>query len=468
MNYKLKIGLIPERRYIADWKTRRGMFSPEYAVKNKEKVISYIKTHFSDEMTEFTDLAWLNEEGILHDTADCVRVQRYLEAERVDAIFIINCNFGNEEAAGTIARLMKLPVLLWGPQDVFYPPNDARFTDTQCGLFAISRQLRNLHIPFSYIENCPVEDEMFAKGLRRFLSVTAMVRCFRNLTITQLGTRLNPFKSVMSNELELTERFGFNLQTVNMAVAAQKFHRIMNEQKALLVEELSDLRANYDTEDADEEMLIKTLALVHVYEEIFRETGADVMTTECWTAMPQAFGITPCLAMSILADRGLHITCESDICGAVTNALLLSAARGKEPPVFGEFTCRHPSNKNAELLWHCGVFAASQRAEGERARICGGKPCFRVKDGHYTIARFQGDSHGYTLLAGSLHTTDGPVTTGTYLWGEFDDLARVERKLIDGPYIHHMSEISGDYTAELEEFCRFVPSLTFDPIGEGT
>ena len=35
MDYKLKIGLVTERRYLADWKTRKGIFAPKYAVENK-------------------------------------------------------------------------------------------------------------------------------------------------------------------------------------------------------------------------------------------------------------------------------------------------------------------------------------------------------------------------------------------------------------------------------------------------
>ena len=51
------------------------------------------------------------------------------------------------------------------------------------------------------------------------------------------------------------------------------------------------------------------------------------------------------------------------------------------------------------------------------------------------------------------------------MWGEFKDLPKFERKLIEGPYIHHMSEVYGDYTEELREFCKYVDVL-FDPAEE--
>ena len=359
LDYKLKIGLIPERRWLADAATRKGIFQPSKAVDSKNKVVPYIKEHFSDEITEFIDLEWLINEGLLISTDECEKVKQRFVQEGVDAIFIINCNFGNEEAAGTIARMLGLPVLLWGPQDTVFEPNGMRYTDSQCGLFAISKQLRRLKVPFTYIENCPVEDVRFAKGLREFLSVATMVKNFNRLRITQVGTRLNPFKSVMYNELELTERFGFNMQTLNMAVMTEKLNRLLQEKAPDLDRDLEKLKEQYDTADLSDEVLKKMLTFVYAYIEVFRETDADVVSTECWTCMPQAFGANPCLAMSILGDLGYIVTCESDIHGAVTEALMLCAARGKEKPLFGEFTTRHPENKNAELLWHCGPFPYS-------------------------------------------------------------------------------------------------------------
>lgn len=466
LDYKLKIGLVPERRWLADAKTRKGIFAPKYAVMNKDKIIRYIEDNFTDELTEFVDLEWLNEEGLLSENSDCAKVRDYLNEQKVDAIFIINCNFGNEEAAGTIAKMMNLPTLLWGPQDMMFEEDGTRYTDAQCGLFAISKQLQRLNVPFSYIENCEVEDEIFAKGLKSFFSVATMVKNFKKLRITQIGTRLNPFKSVMSNELELTEKFGFNMQNVNMAVATDKLERILKEKDSELEKDLAVLKSQYDVSGLDDEVLKKMLCFVYFYIEIFNETDADVLSTECWTAMPQAFGANPCLAMSILEDMGYIVTCESDIHGAVTNALLMCASRGKRPPLFGEFTCKNPQNKNSELLWHCGPFPYSARGENSKPYLYNTKPSFRAKDGEYTIARFQGDHGKYTLLGGTFKTTEGPNTFGTYMWAEFGNLSKVEKKLINGPYIHHMTEVYGDYKEELEEFCKFIPGLEYDPIEE--
>ncbi|MBO5726509.1 MAG: hypothetical protein J6S00_05565 [Clostridia bacterium] len=70
----------------------------------------------------------------------------------------------------------------------------------------------------------------------------------------------------------------------------------------------------------------------------------------------------------------------------------------------------------------------------------------------------------YTFLNGTCTATDGPYTFGTYLWAQFDDLNKWERKLVEGPYIHHMAEVEGDYTDHIREFCKYAGDITPDNV----
>ena len=89
---------------------------------------------------------------------------------------------------------------------------------------------------------------------------------------------------------------------------------------------------------------------------------------------------------------------------------------------------------------------------------------FPVKDGRYTIARFDQDDGDYQLLSGTCDSATGPLVQGTYLWARFDNLGKWEKKLIEGPYIHHMAEIEGDYTGAIHEFCKYIPELNPDDV----
>jgi len=159
------------------------------------------------------------------------------------------------------------------------------------------------------------------------------------------------------------------------------------------------------------------------------------------------------------------IACESDMHCALTMVLLKCATLGQGKPLFGEFTVRHPENKNAELLWHCGPFPLSQKAESgtdSTARLVNQRSWFRAKDGVYTVARMDQESGNYMILPLLCETTQGPQTHGTYIWGQFKNLQKVEDRLIDGPYIHHFVEMEGDWRKEIREFCKYFPNLKVD------
>ena len=117
-----------------------------------------------------------------------------------------------------------------------------------------------------------------------------------------------------------------------------------------------------------------------------------------------------------------------------------------------------------ELLWHCGPFAYSMKREDIPCKCVNMRQWFAVKDGHYTVARMDQDNGEYSILAGECDSAEGPYTFGTYLWARFENLSAWERKLIEGPYIHHMSEIEGTYSEILKEFCKYIPGLKYDTV----
>lgn len=461
MDYRVKIGLAPIRRDVTP---RPGIFNWEKAEERGRRLTAYIEKIFTGSGVSFVDVKGITPVDVLITEADAQRAAERFRQEQVDALLIINCNFGNEEAGALLARELGKPVLIWAPLDDEFEEDGTRYTDSQCGLFGLSRMLQRLNIPFSYIETCRVETETFARGLQKFVSAACMVKNFRGLRIAQVGMRPKPFCSVIFNEGELLQRFGIQTVPVNLAVVIDKYQRILAERDGELEEGARLLESRYEMDDLTPPQLKKIYAFVLLYEEIFAEYQVDAVSAECWTAMQLAVGAMPCTAYSILADRGYIVSCESDMHGAITMAMLSCASLGRKIPFFGEFTVRHPTEKNIELLWHCGPFAYSLKAPDSPAKQVNMRQWFRVKDGAYTVARLDQDNGAYSLLAGRCLSAEGPYTFGTYLWAEFDDLPAWEKKLVEGPYIHHVAEIEGDYTAELAEFCKYIPGLTVDNV----
>ena len=465
LNYNIKIGLVAMRRNTTD--RPRGTFLTWYSAEQRgKKFVDYIENNFANENVSFVDNKGIGHEDLVFDDASAAEVIERFKNEKVDAVMIINCNFGNEEAAADIAKEIGKPVLLWAPLDDEYYVDGMRPTDSQCGIFGLSRQMQRYHVPFSFIRSCEVDSDEFREGFDRFVRVACMVKNFKGMRIGQVGARPAPFFSVIWNEGELMEQFGIRIIPINFAIIEQR----MKTAPELYSDEISEFEKYFTTNYTIDELTpkyVRTMATMAVmYKHLFEEFRLDVISAECWTATPIMFeGLAPCAVYGLLNDLGYMVSCESDLHAAMTMVLLKSATLGKGYPLFGEFTVRHPENKNGELLWHCGPFPLSQKAPDSTARLVNQREWFRGKDGEYTVVRIDREEGGrYVILPMKCHTIKGPQTHGTYIWGEFDDLGAVETRLMEGPYIHHFIEMEGDYTREIAEFCKYYPNLHVDKV----
>ncbi len=462
LDYKVKIGLCPMRRDTTN-RPAKTFLTWVSAEERGHRFVKYIEENFADENVEFVDANGLGCNDLIFDEASAEACAERFKAEKVDAVIIINCNFGNEEAAADLAKAVGKPVAIWAPLDDEYYVDGMRPTDSQCGSFGVSRQMQRYHIPFSHIPCCRVESPEFKEGFDRFARVACMVKNFTGMRIGQVGIRPKPFYSVIWNEGELMEKFGIRIIPINFAVIQNTFNDVFANEKEEMAKVEKIFTENYQMDDLTPQYLERMSALVLTYKRLFKEFNLDVISGECWTGFPQMFdGLCPCSVYGVLNDMGYIISCESDMHCVMTMALMSCASLGKKKTFLGEFTVRHPENRNAELLWHCGPFPLSVKAPDSTARLVNQREWFRAKDGTYTVARIDQESGNYMILPLVCHTVPGPQTHGTYIWGEFEDLQAVEDRLLDGPYIHHFCEIEGDYTKEVKEFCKYFPNLSVD------
>lgn len=247
----------------------------------------------------------------------------------------------------------------------------------------------------------------------------------------------------------------------NWEKAEERCHRVM----AYIEDHFADEHVSFvDLKGINEVDVLYNEKDVDAVIKRFQDNKVDAVSAECWTAMQLLVGAMPRTAYGILADMGYIIGCESDMHATITQVLLSSAVLGERKPFLGEFTTRHPKDRDIELLWHCGPFAHSMKKEGSPCKCVNIRQWFQVQDGHYTIARMDQDRGNYSILVGECDSAEGPYTFGTYLWAKFNNLPAWERKLVEGPYIHHMSEMEGAYTEVFREFCKYIPDLSFDTV----
>ena len=455
---KIKLGYAP---------TRRSIFSAPDARKYRDLTADRLR----ELGVEFVDIKDINEEGLLYDDADRVRIAEKFKAEGVDGLFLPHCNFGTEYECARLAKDLNVPVLLWGPLDERPEPDGTRLRDTQCGLFATGKVLRRFRIPFTYLTNCRLTDPVFEQGVKGFLAVCSVVRTFRSIRILQISTRPFDFWSTMCNEGELLEKFNIQLSPIPMPELIDEVKKAKAE-GTRVAETIDYVRSKMEI-CVTEEQLENVSALKVAMETLINKYGCQAAAIQCGNALQGELGIMPCAANALLNDEGIPVVCETDIHGAITALMAEAASLNETRSFFADWTIRHPDIPNGELLQHCGPWPISVAMEKPKltyplAFDFPGSVTAEAKHGPVTLCRFDGDNGEYSLLLGHAKGVDGPRGKGTYLWVEVDNIRRLEEKIVTGPYIHHCVGIHEDIVPILYEACKYIgvtPDL-YDPIEE--
>ncbi|MDR2977272.1 MAG: L-fucose/L-arabinose isomerase family protein [Streptococcaceae bacterium] len=457
---KIKIGFAP---------TRRNLFSADAAIEYADLT----RQKLDDLAIDYVDIKDINDEGLIFSDESVLLAAEKFRTEKIDGLFIANENFGTEYAVARLARELDVPVLLWGPKDERPAVDGSRLRDTQCGLFAIGKVLRRFKVKFTYLQNCDIDSPQFERGVQDFVKVCNVVKTFRNTRILQVGPRPFDFWSVICNEGELLERFNIQLSPVPIGEVTQEIKRVKLEEAEKLQATVDWFKTNTEVQISDENLEMVAALKVALKNKV-EFYGCNAGVIQCWTELQDEIGILPYASLSLLQDEGIPFTCETDVHGAISELLVEAANLGQDRAIFADVNCRHPDNPNGELLQHLGVFAYST-AEGkpvlpQRHFVFDypGSVAFQAQMGEYTLCRFDGDNGNYSLLMGTGKGIDGPFNQGTFIYLEFANLNRLEFKLVEGPYIHHVAAIRKNVVPILYEATKYLgiqPDF-FDPIEE--
>lgn len=461
MNWRnVKVGLCPIGKFV---------FSHEDAIDYKQRIKACL---------DAWDIWYVDLDDVLPDDDGLVRDQRHVgpvvdffRREGVDALFVPHCNFGTEGAAGMIAKKLGLPVLLWGPRDEAPLADGTRLRDTLCGLFATSKVLVKLGVPFTYVENCRIDEPAFRNGMMDFMRTASVVKASRRLRIGLVGGRIDFFWTTKINESELLERFGVEIVPIDLVKVVQRVRQTAAEREGRYREELAELKQTFTFEGFEsDEPLVRLLALRDFYLEWAHEQGLLAIAVESFTSLPDELGAYDSLARALAGDKGLPVVCETDVHGAISSVLAEAATLERTPSFLADLTIRHPDNDDAVLLWHAEG-PTTLIADDSAKRIgkhwilpspLSGMLHARLRGGPLTVARFDGDGGRYRLIAGEGQAVPGPQTQNTYVWMEVDDWPKWERAFIEGPYIHHVAVVHDRVAAVLKEACKYVKGLEWD------
>jgi len=459
---KIKLGFCPIGKFV---------FSHEDALKYKKLIEKKLKQWDID----YLGIDGVVKDGIVRSVEDVEPVVRHFRANSIDGLFMPHCNFGTEHAVGLIGRNICVPVLLWGPRDEAPLPDGTRLRDTLCGLFASSKILFKLGVQLTYIENCRINELAFEAGVKNFVRVMSVVKSFRGMRIGQIGSRIDFFWSTIINESELLERFGIEILPIDIIEVIKNTKRRAEKNFNRYMKELRELsRAVKIVGYRNNLSVINNFALRDEMLELANRYNLSAFAFQSFMSVCDELGTMVELAHAQVSEAGYPVATETDIHGAISQVLLQSASVNTQPAFLADFTIRHPNNDNGVLLWHCNFPLALAKKRTNAALgphwilpgIAPGSCHWLLRNGDITLTRFDGDRGEYCLAFGSGKTIPGPRTQNTYVWIEVDDWRTWERQLIEGPFIHHVGAIYGQYAPILSEAAKYLPGIKPVPLGK--
>ena len=405
--------------------------------------------------------------GLVSGEKDALLAIEHLEKERPAGIVLAVLGYGDEKSAlAIVERFPGLPVLLVAMKE---PVPDGGFLQGASvgGMLPISYGLQKRNRPFTFAGVFDPEDPRLAVEIAAFARVCHAVRRFRGARVGMIGFRPYDFEVCIFNEGLLLERYGAKTVPLNLIDLERHIAEIPDSDPRVgrIVEEI---RAAFTPGCGTAELArLAKLELVMIrYAEEYR---LDALTIQCWSAIQERIGVTPCLTNGRVSTLGTPVACEGDTLGALS--MLLQQWLGDEGgvPWLADILMLHPEKKDLFLAWHCGNAPAGLAAEGSPARLkghCSYEEGFAgalatseltVRPGPVSANRIVEHNGEFRLLHvdGRMVASDDRMR-GSWGWVEVADRERMLRTVVEEGFVHHVSIMHGQLGTRVREASRYL------------
>ena len=223
-------------------------------------------------------------------------------------------------------------------------------------MLATSGVLRALRTPFTYINNCRIDDEpRSARGVDRFLRVARVVKTMRSMEIGQIGQRIDFFWSTIINETDLLTDFGIQVLPIDMVeMIRQAVPPAAEKSDVAYRSELAGFRkwVSFNHFGPADDILYN-FALRDELIEMAKRARPGRLRVQKFSSIPNEIGlISPVRAVAWWTTRAIPSP-RSRICTARSvRCCWRRPARAADRLFCRISTIRHPENDNAVLLWH--------------------------------------------------------------------------------------------------------------------
>ena len=282
-----------------------------------------------------------------------------------DGVILTLPNFGDENGAAMALKDAGVPILIQAYPDQLDKMAPELRRDAFCGKFSIMDVFCQNGMKFTNLQPHTVhpDSEQFAANIEYFDRLCRVTSSVKNLTIGAIGARTTAFKTVRIDELAL-QRNGVTVETFDLSDLFSGIESL--EDSDPLVEAKIRRLQDYTHWEGIPQQPLSTIAKMGVViDRMVEEHQLDALAIRCWIEMQEQLGISPCVLLSEMNDRGLPAACELDIGNAVIMAALSRA--GGHPATCLDWNNNYGDDPDKCILFHCG--SAPQSMMSEKGRI---------------------------------------------------------------------------------------------------
>jgi L-fucose isomerase-like protein len=162
--------------------------------------------------------------------------------------------------------------------------------------------------------------------------------------------RTTAFKTVRIDEVTL-QGHGITVESLDLADLFARAKRFPGTDARLQAKaaRLKEYTAWQGVPDGAFENLVRLAAAI---DEVVAELALDAISLRCWLEIQQEFGVSPCVLLSEMNDRGLPAACEVD----TGSAVMMYAMRQASGDVTAclDWNNNYGNEENKCILFHCG------------------------------------------------------------------------------------------------------------------
>ena len=379
----------------------RGFFPDKLAEEGRKDILAVLaKKKFNTVCLKPQQTAF----GSVETYADACKCAELFQknADTIDGIIVTLPNFGDERGVANAIRMsgLNVPVLVQASPDVQEKMTIKDRRDSFCGKISVCNNLRQYGIPYTLttLHTEAVDSEEFSEDLDYFAAVCRVVNGVATARVGAMGARPANFNTVRYSE-KILEDFGIAVETIDLYDVFGACDAMKTSEPAVK-KKLKEIKQYVSCKGIPQKALNKMAKFGVFTDQWMKDNDLDITAVQCWTAMEEYFGITPCTVMSMLSNKLMPSACEVDVCGAIgMYAMALASGKpsalmdwnnnvGDDPDKCVPFHCSNlPKDVFKDVKMDYQEIIAGSVGKANTYGTCVG----RVKEGPFSFARITTD-----------------------------------------------------------------------------